>query len=328
MRREEAAQAISTRSTVYMADQITEVCTRAATTSATSRSSPAAARARSTAPRSPTCCTSRRASSRPRPALLQRVRDVRHGRRPRLHPLLHPPCERSSTSRGDRGLYAEMEREALEAFERWASPRRPHARSGRRTCATWASSTRSRSRSAGDDRDRRDARAAARRNFHAEHEAQYGFTMPGMEVEFLTFRVRATTAPTPAFTLQADRARRRATRPPLKRHARRATGAARPVETPVYVGAAAAGGQRVQGPAIIEEHDHDDRRAARLRLCRSIAIRQLRPRAGGRSDHRELGDGMTDLQRRTRSRCRPSGTRSRPSAARCATSSTAPRRAT
>lgn len=88
-------------------------------------------------------------------------------------------------------------------------------------------------------------------NFHRRHEELYTFNMPFQTVEFLTFRLRATT-PKAAFELRR-----------LGRGDGDASGAAkrlrtcrfdgRDIETQVYDGAALRAGDRFEGPAIIEE---------------------------------------------------------------------------
>jgi len=87
--------------------------------------------------------------------------------------------------------------------------------------------------------------------FHDRHNALYTFQMPWKGVEFLTFRLRAT-APRAPFAL-----RRIAAGPPDAATAFKRTRACwfagRRVETPVYDGARLLAGNRIQGPAVIEE---------------------------------------------------------------------------
>jgi N-methylhydantoinase A len=88
-------------------------------------------------------------------------------------------------------------------------------------------------------------------NFHARHEGLYTFNMPSQTVEFLTFRLRATT-PKAAFEL---RRLGRGDGDPSAALKRRRTCRfdGRDIETPVYDGAILEAGDRFEGPAIIEE---------------------------------------------------------------------------
>jgi N-methylhydantoinase A len=92
---------------------------------------------------------------------------------------------------------------------------------------------------------------AAVENFHGEHEALFTFNMPWQAVELLTFRLRAT-VPKAAFELTriaegADDASHA-----LKR-SRRAWFDGAELQVPVYDGELLRAGNRLAGPAIIEE---------------------------------------------------------------------------
>ena len=110
-------------------------------------------------------------------------------------------------------LYAEMEargRRRLRA--RWASSRddvdlHPHRRP-----ALHRPVPRGRGRGPRRDARRRRPSTAAIDNFHRKHEQLYTFNMPWQGVEFLTFRLRATT-PTRPVRAAAHRARRRRSEP-------------------------------------------------------------------------------------------------------------------
>jgi N-methylhydantoinase A len=88
-------------------------------------------------------------------------------------------------------------------------------------------------------------------NFHARHEQLYTFNMPWQTIEFLTFRLRATT-PKAAFELRRIEDATEDAEGAIKR--RRTVwwdGAAQ--DTPVYDGAQLRAGHRFPGPAIVEE---------------------------------------------------------------------------
>lgn len=88
-------------------------------------------------------------------------------------------------------------------------------------------------------------------NFNVRHEQLYTFNMPWKDVEFLTFRLRATTPKAP-FEVQLAEPGDRDSTGALKRH-RSCWWAGEQIETPVYDGAKLLAGNRIEGPAIIEE---------------------------------------------------------------------------
>lgn len=88
-------------------------------------------------------------------------------------------------------------------------------------------------------------------NFHGTHEELYTFNMPFQAVEFLTFRLRATTPKAP-FELRRIEAGDGDAGRALKR-TRTCRFDRRDVETPVYDGALLRAGDRFAGPAIVEE---------------------------------------------------------------------------
>lgn len=88
-------------------------------------------------------------------------------------------------------------------------------------------------------------------NFHARHDELYTFNMPWQAVQFLTFRLRATT-PRASFELRpADTAGQTAA-DALKR-TRMCRWRGKDIETPVYEGARLSVGNEFDGPAIVEE---------------------------------------------------------------------------
>jgi N-methylhydantoinase A len=88
-------------------------------------------------------------------------------------------------------------------------------------------------------------------NFHARHEQLYTFNMPWQGIEFLTFRLRATTPKTPFELRRIDDGDGDATRSLKRRRVSRFDG--RDAETPVYDGELLRSGDRFSGPAIVEE---------------------------------------------------------------------------
>lgn len=88
-------------------------------------------------------------------------------------------------------------------------------------------------------------------NFNVRHEQLYTFNMPWKDVEFLTFRLRATTPKAP-FEVQLAEPGERDSAGALKRH-RSCWWGGEQIETPVYDGAKLLAGNRIEGPAIIEE---------------------------------------------------------------------------
>ncbi len=88
-------------------------------------------------------------------------------------------------------------------------------------------------------------------NFHHKHEQLYTFNMPWQQVEFLTFRLRATTPKAP-FELRRIEAGDEDADAAIKR-TRKCWFDGREVETRVYDGALLRAGNRLSGPAIIEE---------------------------------------------------------------------------
>lgn len=88
-------------------------------------------------------------------------------------------------------------------------------------------------------------------NFHARHEDLYTFNMPFQTVEFLTFRLRATT-PKAAFELRRIEGGGGDASRAIKR-TRTCRFDGRDVDTPVYDGAILRAGDRFDGPAIVEE---------------------------------------------------------------------------
>lgn len=88
-------------------------------------------------------------------------------------------------------------------------------------------------------------------NFHARHEQLYTFNMPWQGIEFLTFRLRATT-PKTAFELRRIQDGDGDAKRSLKR-TRVCRFDGRDTETPVYDGELLRNGDRFSGPAIVEE---------------------------------------------------------------------------
>lgn len=88
-------------------------------------------------------------------------------------------------------------------------------------------------------------------NFHKKHEHLYTFHMPWKGVEILTFRLRATAAKAP-FQLRKIAEGTPDASAALKRD-RSSWFNGRQVKTPVYAGDKLRAGNRIQGPAIIEE---------------------------------------------------------------------------
>jgi N-methylhydantoinase A len=87
--------------------------------------------------------------------------------------------------------------------------------------------------------------------FHREHEEIFTFSMPWREVEYLTFRLKAS-APRSELHLERARVGGADASGALKR-SRRCWFDGRPLDTPVYDGDKLAAGNRIAGPAIIEE---------------------------------------------------------------------------
>ena len=87
-------------------------------------------------------------------------------------------------------------------------------------------------------------------NFHAEHESQYGFAVPGMEVELLIFRVRAT-APTPSITVSTIESGEADPTAALV-GTRQCYWRGEFAETPIYSAELLKAGSQVDGPAVIE----------------------------------------------------------------------------
>lgn len=87
--------------------------------------------------------------------------------------------------------------------------------------------------------------------FHRRHEQLYTFNMEWQGVEFLTFRLRATTPRAP-FELRRVAAAEGGAETAIKRR-RTSWFEGMPVDTPVYDGALLAAGHTFSGPAIIEE---------------------------------------------------------------------------
>ena len=87
-------------------------------------------------------------------------------------------------------------------------------------------------------------------NFHAEHESQYGFSVPGMEVELLIFRVRAT-APTPSITVSTIESGEADPTAALV-GTRECYWSGEFKETPIYSAELLKAGSQVDGPAVIE----------------------------------------------------------------------------
>ncbi len=88
-------------------------------------------------------------------------------------------------------------------------------------------------------------------NFHARHEQLYTFNMTWQAVEFLTFRLRATTPKAPFELTRIEAATADAGRA-IKRH-RQVWWEGEARDTPVYDGELLRAGDRFPGPAIIEE---------------------------------------------------------------------------
>ena len=87
-------------------------------------------------------------------------------------------------------------------------------------------------------------------NFHSEHEAQYGFSVPAMAVELLIFRLRAT-APTPSITVRALPSGGTDPSAALT-GSRRCYWRGAVADTPIYSAELLKAGNQVSGPAVIE----------------------------------------------------------------------------
>jgi N-methylhydantoinase A len=87
-------------------------------------------------------------------------------------------------------------------------------------------------------------------NFHARHHELYTFNMPWQGVQFLTFRLRATT-PRASFELKPAEAE--SVEDAALKRTRTCRWRGDDVETPVYEGARLRSGDEFDGPAIIEE---------------------------------------------------------------------------
>ncbi len=88
-------------------------------------------------------------------------------------------------------------------------------------------------------------------NFHNKHEALYTFNMRWKGIEFLTFRLRAT-APKAPFELSKVAKGTKDASGALKRR-RQCWFDGKEIDTPVYEGAKLLAGNHIDGPAIIEE---------------------------------------------------------------------------
>ena len=88
-------------------------------------------------------------------------------------------------------------------------------------------------------------------NFHAGHEQLYTFNMPWQTIEFLTFRLRATTPKAPFELSRIERGRGDPSDAVKRRRVVWWDGA--PAETPVYDGSLLRAGDAFDGPAIVEE---------------------------------------------------------------------------
>lgn len=87
--------------------------------------------------------------------------------------------------------------------------------------------------------------------FHRRHKQLYTFSMPWQPVEILTFRLKATVLRPPVRLAKASNGGRDAKRA-LKRH-RECWFEGSQVDTPVYDGPQMLAGNRIEGPAVIEE---------------------------------------------------------------------------
>jgi N-methylhydantoinase A len=87
--------------------------------------------------------------------------------------------------------------------------------------------------------------------FHKRHATLYTFAMPFLNVEFLTFRLKAT-VPRKSFTLRQISRGRPDSSQALKRR-RSCLFAARHVDTPVFDGERVLAGNIIEGPAVVEE---------------------------------------------------------------------------
>jgi N-methylhydantoinase A len=88
-------------------------------------------------------------------------------------------------------------------------------------------------------------------NFHADHEELYAFNMPFQAVEFLTFRLRATTPKAPFQLRRLEAGDGDAAR--AQKRTRTCRFAGRDLDVPVYDGERLLAGDRFAGPAVIEE---------------------------------------------------------------------------
>jgi N-methylhydantoinase A len=86
-------------------------------------------------------------------------------------------------------------------------------------------------------------------SFHGEHESLFNFSMPWLEVQFLTFRLLASAAPM-SFELPSAPAAGIEPRAERTRRCRWSTGW---LDTPVFRSGGLAPGHEIPGPAIVEE---------------------------------------------------------------------------
>ena len=87
--------------------------------------------------------------------------------------------------------------------------------------------------------------------FHDVHERVFAVKEPGQYVECIYWKGRATAAlPKPRLPHEANGAG-----PPTRSGLRRARSASTAVDAPIYLGSTLSAGQRLSGPAIVEEPD-------------------------------------------------------------------------
>ncbi len=147
-------------------------------------------------------------------------------------------------------LYAEMEREAIDGFAA-LDVAAEDVRFARSADLRYVGQFHEVEVAVPDGVLTRDAITTTMENFHSKHNQLYTFNMVWQGVEFLTFRLRATT-PRAAFELRRIAAAQDDVSSALKRR-RTCWFDGEAVDTPVYDGALLGAGHILSGPAIIEE---------------------------------------------------------------------------
>ena len=153
-----------------------------------------------------------------------------------------------------------------------ARSRSPASRcSARPTCAMSGRSTPSPS-SCRSSCSRREDRDGIKQRFDAVHETRYGYSAPGEKAEIVSLR-SAVTGPAAQAGIRADRRRASREPPPAAFRGTRPVyfaEAGRHVDTPTYDRATLVAGNRIAGPALIEEYASTTVRPSRATSSRSM----------------------------------------------------------